>query len=331
MENPASRCPAALYMGMDGLDVTPGHDLLRQHGIDILELSTDLTEDDLARTVALMVGYDPVDADLLERLPNLRVLATHSAGVDMVDVDAVRARDLWLANLPAGATDEVAVHALAMALALLRQLPAYDRAVRDGDWTASEVRMPRVPQELVVGVVGMGRIGQAMTSLCAGVFARVIGYDPTLPDELWPDGVERLATVEELLERSDCVSLHLPLNEDTRHLIDERRLALVPADAVVVNVARGELVDETALRAALGSGHLLGAGCDVLTNEPPESQDPIVTTPGVLVTPHVAYLSKSSLRRYAAIPAANVVAVLEQGCPLHAVVRPSSVEASTAP
>ena len=298
-ESPAAHSPArpaALYLDVDGLDVSPGRALLRAHGVDALDAADEPISSDLERVVALLIGYDPVGPEWLDRLPALRLIATHSAGYDMVDVEAVRARGLWLANLPAAATREVAVHALAMALALIRRLPAYDADVRQGRWTHPPGPLPRVPDEMTCGVLGMGRIGREFAALARPLFGRLVGYDPVLPGEQWPVGVERVDSVEALLAASDCLSLHVPLSPQTRGLLDARRLALMPPGAVVVNVSRGALIDEVALLDALRDGRLAGAACDVLAHEPPprgrpdarRAGRPAVTARGLPVAGFVA-------------------------------------------
>jgi D-3-phosphoglycerate dehydrogenase len=304
------------------LDIGPARVLLREAGLEVLDRTDHPQEEQLARVVALLVGYEQVGADLLDRLPALRIVATHSVGVDMVDVGAVRARGLWLANLPEAATEEVAVHALSMALALVRRLPAYDRDVRESRWLNPAAPLPRVPGDLTMGIVGMGRIGQALARMSQALFGHTVGYDPHLPDPLWPVGTERVPSVADLFARCDCVSLHLPLSAETHHLVDAELLGLMPDRALLINTARGGLVDETALLTALDERRLEGAACDVLSSEPPMPDHPLLHDSRVLLSPHVAYLSTGSLRRYAELPARNVVALLTDGAPLSSVVTP---------
>lgn len=323
--------PAVLYLPMHGLDVSAGEELLRDRGVTVLHVEQEPAAADLRAVVALLAGYDEVRAPLLDRLPALRLVATHSAGHEMVDAEEVARRGLWLANLPDGATGEVASHALAMALALVRRLPHYDRVVRSGGWDDQAPPLPRVPAELTCAVLGLGRIGRAFAAMAGGLFARVVGHDPALPPAAWPPGVERYDELDAVLGVADCVSLHLPLTGDTRHLLDSRRLGLLPAGAVVVNVSRGGLVDTDALVAALRSGHLGGAACDVLPTEPPLPTDPVLACEELLLSPHVGYLSAAALRRYAETPALNVLSLLDTGRPLTPVVTPPAAGGSTAP
>jgi phosphoglycerate dehydrogenase-like enzyme len=317
MREPA---PIALYLPMDGLDVSAGQALLGAAGVRAVALAAGepLPDEETASHVAaLMVGYSHVGEDLLRQLPALRVIATHSAGYDMVDLDAARRRGLWVCNLPDGATEEVAVHALAMALAVLRRLPGFDHLVRAGDWASiGAVGTPRRLSSLTCGVVGLGRIGRRFAGLACALFGRTVGFDPGVSAGLWPAAVERCDQLDELLRLCDCVSLHLPLTAQTRRIIDARRLGLLPPGAVIVNVARGELIDEAALVAALRAGRLGGAACDVLQEEPPAPDADVLDAPGLLLSPHVAYLSRESLRDYAEKPARNVIALLRTGRPV---------------
>ncbi len=318
---PAPAAPCALYLDVEGLDTGPGERLLQEHGIQVVHEAASLSAETLARVVVLLVGYGRVDDQWFSRLPALRLVSTHSVGVDMVDIEAARRRGLWVANVGAGATEEVAVHALAMALAVIRRLKAFDSDVRAGRWDSGALPPPRVPDEMTCGVVGMGRIGRRFAELAVPLFGQVLGYDPLVADEAWPTHVSRV-DFDELLQGSDCVSLHLPLTEETAGKLGESAIALMPRGAVLVNVSRGPLVDEVALVAALQSGQLSAAALDVLAHEPPAKDDAVLWEHGILLSPHVGYLSPGSLRRYAEIPAQNVIAMLETGAPLSAVVTP---------
>ena len=269
-----------------------------------------------AGAVALLIGYARVDKAMIDALPELRLVATQSVGFDMVDVEASAARGIWVTNVPSAATEEVASHALAMTLSLLRGLPLLDRDVRDGVWDGTRHRLRRL-SEVTVGVVGLGRIGRRYAAQIAPLVRRVVGHDPIATEA----DVE-LLELDRLLRVSDVVSLHLPLTADTHHLLDERRLALLPDGAALINVSRGALVDPEALLRHLDSGHLCGAALDVLVQEPPTDDDPLVHHPRTLLSPHAAYLSAASARDYVVHQAANVVALHENGRPLTPVVTP---------
>ncbi|WP_347351147.1 C-terminal binding protein [Intrasporangium sp.] len=305
----------AIYFPVEGLDVGPGEDLLRRAGVTVHHLDEPSLGPDAPRdAVALLVGYDPVGAAVMDELPQLRIIATHSDGYDMVDLEAARERGIWVAHLPDSACEEVAVHALTLTLSVLRRVGDWQRRVREGLWVEDDSIRLRRPSTLTCGVVGLGRIGGRYARLAAPIFGRTLGCDPYLPADRWPAGVAAV-DVQTLFSQCDVVSLHVPLTDETRLLASGPRLESLPRGAVLVNVSRGELVDEAALLAALDSGRISGAGLDVLVDEPPAADNPLAAHRRVVLTPHIAYLSQESLARYAAEPAANVVALLEHGRP----------------
>src|SRR4051794_35776126 len=291
--------PRAVYADVVEVDPAPGVRLLEDAGFAVTVLDTS----DLERIAAgardaeaLLIGYTRVDAALLGRLPNLRIVATQSVGYDMVDLDAAAARGVWVSNVPAAATEEVAVHALAMCLSLLRGLPRLDRAVRAGRWDAAEVTLRR-PSATTLGILGLGRIGRRLADAAGAVFGRVVGHDPAVAEAAWPTGVERLALAD-LLAEADVLSLHVPLTAETERIIDRRALARMRPGALLVNVSRGGLVDPGALLEALDAGHIAGAGLDVLDAEPPDPADPLLRHPRTLITPHAAYYSDRAAEAY---------------------------------
>ncbi|MFJ9082799.1 C-terminal binding protein [Streptomyces sp. NPDC102384] len=274
---------------------------------------------------ALIVGYARVDADLLDRAPEVRMIATMSAGYDMVDVAEVERRGLWLANLPHSATEDVAVHALAQALALTRRLPQADAVVRSGGWSTELHEVPRRASELTLGLVGMGRIARTLARLAAPLFGQVAAHDPRATN--WPEGVERL-DLDTLVERADVLSLHVPSTPQTRGMVDADLLARMRPGSVLVNVSRGDLVAPDALLAALDGGHLAGAALDVFPVEPPAPDGRLRSHPRLLLSPHSAFLSDASLRAYVTEPARNVIAWQATGRPHTPVVDPTPRNAS---
>jgi phosphoglycerate dehydrogenase-like enzyme len=318
----AVRAPLAVYTDVVGVDPAPGVALLEEAGFAVRVLATDdpaRIAGEAAETVALLIGgYTPVSAELMAALPRLRMVATMSVGFDMVDVHAARARGIWVANVPAAATEEVAVHAFAMGLSLLRGSPFLYRAVREGRWDDVIEPLAR-PSAATLGILGLGRIGCRVASLAQAAYGRVIGHDPLLEERVWPVGVERVERGE-LLASADVISLHLPVTSETHHVIDASALARVRRGAFLVNVSRGALVEPGALLAALDTGRLGGAALDVLEVEPPEPHDPLVRHPRTLVTPHAAYYSGDAARAYVVEQARNVVAWRRDGRPLNVVV-----------
>jgi D-3-phosphoglycerate dehydrogenase len=319
----AAAAPLAVYT--DGVDVDPepGVRLLEDAGFAVRVLDTadpERIRREGSGAAALLIGYSPVDAALLAGLPELGIVATQSVGYDMVDVDAARRHGIWVSNVPAAATEEVAVHALAMVLSLQRGLPVLDRAVRDGRWDATELALRR-PSSTTLGILGLGRIGRRLAALARGVHGRVIGHDPAVAAAEWPAEVEPVA-LDALFEQADVLSLHLPLTERTARIIDRAALARMREGALLVNVSRGGLIDPAALLEALDSGRLGGAALDVLETEPPAAGDPLVRHPRVLVTPHAAYRSDEAARAYVVEQARNVIAWARDGRPRDAVAGP---------
>ncbi|WP_158865813.1 C-terminal binding protein [Leifsonia sp. AG29] len=325
--------PLAVYTDTDDIDPAPGIELLEAAGFDVVRLETRDADDIVAAAEgaeALMVGYAAVDADLIRRLPSLRIISMLSMGYDNVDVEAATAAGVWVANLVGAATDEVAAHALGLALAA-RSIDRAARGTRDGGWGLPHA--PKATTESTVGVLGLGRIGRRFAGFAAPLFGEVIGTDPMLPDDeqarggLAAAGIRRVG-LDELLAESDVLSLHLPLSDETAQLVDADFLAAMRPGSVLVNVSRGGLIDEEALLAALDSGHLSGAGLDVVAAEPPALDHPFRSHPHVVLTPHVAYLSSRTGRAYATGQARNVIALFTDGAPLTPVNRPAAVPAA---
>lgn len=314
-----SEKPLALYTDIVDTDPTPGIALLETAGYRV-EVAHSADPDVIAElgkeAIALLIGYSPVTQELLDRLPKLQIVATQSVGVDMVDLQACADRQVTVTNVPAAATEEVATHALAFALALVRGLPEFDRATKKGEWNGAASTNLARPSTLTVGVLGLGRIGRSFADLARPIFGNIIGYDPA---DFETPGITR-ASLEEVLRSSDVLSLHLPLNEDTRYLLNRERLAMLPQGARVINVARGGLIDPEALADALDEGVVACAALDVFEVEPPASNDRLLLHERVLATPHAAYLSPHSALDYVTQQAEEVVAWLREGRALHPVV-----------
>lgn len=268
---------------------------------------------------AALVQYAPITAAVFEARPQLRLLSRYGVGVDSVDTEAAREHGVWVCNVPDYGTTEVALHAVAMLLAVLRNLAGHDREVRAGRWDYHLGGELRRPDSLTLGVVGLGRIGRMTAQRAAPWFGAVVGYDPHLPDSVWPEGFERV-DLPDLFARSSAVTLHLPLTDATRGLVGFDLLERMPTGSYVVNTSRGGLVDLDALYEALQSGRLAGAALDVLPQEPPPMDHPLLRHPRALITPHVAWYSEEAeveLRRKAA---QNIVDWARTGRPTYAVV-----------
>jgi phosphoglycerate dehydrogenase-like enzyme len=276
-----------------------------------------IADDDWRRADALIVYYGvPIDRQLVDRLDSCRVLVRAGVGYDHIDIAACAARGIPVCNVPDYGTTEVADHAIALMLGLARGLVSYHaRLLADphAGWHWSGAPLVRRLRGATFGVVGLGRIGTAAARRARALDMEVCFYDPYLPDgvELAP-GYRRCDSLVALLAASDVVSLHCPLTEDNRNMIDEAALGAIRPGALLINTARGGLVDLGALEAALRDGRLGGAALDVLPQEPPDPEHPLVEAfrrrePGLdgrlLLTPHVAWFSpagRADLRRKSA-------------------------------
>jgi len=264
------------------------------------------TEDDVIAAAkgfdGLLTQYAPMTAKVFAARPEVRIVSRLGAGFDTVNVADARKHGVWVANSPDYGVNEVASHALAMALALVRHLPFYDRDVRASSWHYTSTGTLRRPSDLAVGVLGFGRIGKRLAQLCQPCFKSVLACDPYLEDEAFPAYVRRVDRAA-LFRESDIVSLHVPLNDETKGIANAAALALMKRGSWLVNTARGAVADVDAVLAALDSGQLDGAALDVLPVEPPPAGHRVLSHPRVLVTPHAAFYSaeaESELRRKAA-------------------------------
>ena len=299
--------------------------MFREAGFDAL-VAQCRTEDEVIAAgkgcQGLLVQYAPVTAKVLDARPEIRIASRYGAGFDTVDTDAARARGVWVANSPDYGVGEVATHALAMALSLVRHLPAFDRDVRAGRWHYSSTGLVKRGSQLTLGILGLGRIGTRMAQISRACFGNVLACDPYLADAAFPDFVRRVDQ-NTLFRESDVLSLHVPLNDETRHIVNARTLALMKRGAFLVNTARGGVVDLDALLAALDAGCLEAAGLDVLPKEPMPPDHPILRHSRVLLSPHAAFYSEEGaieLRRKAA---QNLIDWARAGRPTYVVVEGS--------
>jgi glyoxylate reductase len=244
---------------------------------------------------------DPVDAELMDAAPKLRAISNYAVGVDNVDVDAATARGIPVGNTPGVLTESTADLALALMLGIARRLAEGEAFVRSGSWTTWEpgLMLGRDLHGATVGVVGYGRIGQAVGRRAEGFGCEVISTARS-------GGVP----LEELLERSDFVTLHVPLTPETRGLIDDEALARMKPTAYLVNTARGPVVDTDALARALHAGEIAGAALDVTDPEPLPGDHPLLEAPNLLVVPHVGSATHATRGRMADIAVENLLAGL---------------------
>lgn len=263
---------------------------------------------------AAILGLDDCDASVLRRCPRLRVVSRYGVGLDSVDLEAARELGIAVTNTPGANTVAVAELAFALILALARNVPDAVSSARSGAWTR------RRGWELsgrTLGIVGYGQIGRAVAVRAAAFGMRVVASDPYAPPG---DGTPAL-DLPELLAQSDVVTLHLGLSEQTRHLIDREALARMKPGAVLINTARGGLVDEDALADALRESRLSGAAADAFEREP-ASESPLVSLANFLPTPHMGAATAEATARMGVMAAQNALDVLAGRLPEHAAVPP---------
>jgi D-3-phosphoglycerate dehydrogenase / 2-oxoglutarate reductase len=303
-------------------DVELERRVLEDAGLDLVTAQCRSEEDviEAAREVsALLTQYAKITARVMAELPELRMVGRYGVGYDIVDVEAARERGVWVANVPDYGTEEVAVHALSLALSLLRHLPLYDRDVKAGRWHSTSTGPLYRLKNSTLGVVGLGRIGGTFARRASPWFGRTLGCDPYLEEDAWPESVER-ASLEEVFSESLLVSLHPPLTDETRGFIDRNLLEQMPDGSYLVNTARGGLVVMDDVLWALEEGPLAGAGLDVLPQEPPPQDHPLLSNPNVILTPHAAFYSVEAEQEVRRKAAQNVVAWAREGRPLYPVV-----------
>ncbi|MCC6510124.1 MAG: C-terminal binding protein [Pirellulaceae bacterium] len=276
--------------------------------------------DEICDADALIVWHNtPITAAGLRRLRSCKALIRNGVGYDSVDIDAARQLGIPVCNVPDYGTEEVADHAIALALALCRQLFPLDAEAKSLGWVIRVQPKLRRLRELVFGVIGLGRIGTATALRAKALGFQVCFYDPYLPNGVDKAiGIARAKSLSDLLVKADVLSIHCPLNEETRHMIDEVELALMKPTAFVVNTARGAVIKKTAILKALRNGRLAGAGLDVVEDEPLKTSDE-AATPNLIVTCHAAFCSVES-KNEMRVTSARIALAAVAGLPLENVV-----------
>jgi D-3-phosphoglycerate dehydrogenase / 2-oxoglutarate reductase len=293
-------------------------------GVELLRSKFEVDVDGDAPLEEVIAGYDAIvirsatklTAELIARGERLRVIGRAGVGVDNVDVDAATRRGIVVANAPESNVVSAAEHTIGLLLALARNIPQAHAALVDGRWERSRWGGVELADK-TLGVLGFGRIGRQVARRALGLQMKVVAYDPFVSAERFRElGVEA-ATFAEVLERAEFLTLHLPLTDDTRRAIDGDTIAHMRDGVRIVNAARGELIDDDALVAALESGKVAGAAIDVFSQEPYEG--PLLSAPNVVVTPHLAASTEEAQDRAGVIVAEQVVAALEGGLVTNAV------------
>jgi len=299
-----------------------GVELLRQPGWNVVLTTKDTLVGELADADALIVrSATKVDADLVERASRLRVVGRAGVGVDNIDLDAATRRGVLVMSTPGGNAVSVAEHTFALLLALARQVPRLDAAIRAGRWEKSSAAGTELRGK-TLGLIGLGRIGSEVARRARAFEMRVLAFDPYISEAAAREAEVELAPLERLLAESDFVSLHAALSPATQNMINSATLAQMKRGARLINAARGELMEEAALAGALKSGHLAGAAVDVFVEEPPKNS-PLVGLPNVIATPHVAGSTEEAQEEVGTLIAQQVRDFLADGIIRNAVNLPA--------
>ncbi len=295
-------------------------EVFRTSGLDIELVRLQAhTSDELFPTVVdadgLLVQWVKITPQVMQQLTRCKVISRYGIGVDMVDLPAATPHGILVCNVPDYCIEEVSTHTLAFILALNRHTLIHNAHVHGGKWGGAPGGTPSRLAGQVLGIVGLGNIGREVARKASGLGLKLLGVDPYLaPERARALGVE-LVGLEELLHRSDYVTLHCPLTDETRHLISQAQLALMKPSAYLINMARGPVVDQPALVQALTAGTIRGAALDVLEQEPPAPDDPLLKLENVIITPHVASWTAEALVQLRRDTARNVVTVLKGELP----------------
>lgn len=276
----------------------PHQEIFKNAGfeVQVAPRSVDLWQEEnlinlLADCHAVLAGSEPYTQNVIESLPKLRVITRTGVGFDAIDLPACDKARVVVTTTPGVNHHSVAEHTLAFLLGIARGFPDNDRRVRENRW--QRIARPRVMGR-TLGIVGLGRIGRAVAWRAAGLGMKVIAYEPYPDKEFLQQWRIELVEFDDLLKQSDYVSLHLPMSAASKHLINAETLAMMKPGSVLINTARGALVDEAALYQALKSGHLRGAGLDVFEVEPLPASSPLLELDNVLLAGHLAGLDDES-------------------------------------
>lgn len=265
---------------------------------------------------AMLVVYASVGAEVIEALTRCKVIVRAGIGFNNVDIEAATRAGIMVANVPDYCLDEVADHTMALFLSVARKTCFLNKSVEQGRWDAISAKpIPRLRGK-TFGLIGCGAIGLEVAKRVSSFGMNVVGYDPFAPDEVFSrNDIDRIDSLDHFLASVDVVSLHVPLNGETQHIIDKESLRKMKDSSIVINSSRGGLIDECALYDAIKSGSIAGAGIDVLEKEPPEGMPPLAELDRVVMTPHAAFLSEDSVTELRRKAAQEIVRTLEEGYP----------------
>lgn len=305
---------------LDGHTANPGDlswDGLREYGK--LEVYDRTAQSELLSRAegaeVILTNKVIIDAKAMAALPCLRYIGVLATGYNVVDIAEAHRRGIVVTNIPAYSTMSVAQMVMAHLLNITNQVALHAESVRRGEWQQcpdfSYTKSPLIELDgLTLGIVGLGNTGSATARMAQAMGMQVMAVSSKTEEMLRPLGIRKASGYEQLFSEADAVSLHCPLTDETRHLVNRERLALMKSTAILINTGRGPLLDEQAVADALTEERLYAVGVDVLTEEPPRKGSPLISAPRCYITPHIAWASAAARRRLVSIATSNVAAFL---------------------
>jgi D-3-phosphoglycerate dehydrogenase len=278
------------------------------------------TEDELINVCrdadAVLLNQAPMTSRVIASLQKCKVISRYGIGYDNVDIKAAEEKNIWVTNVPGYCTEEVAEHALGMLLCCVRRIPFKDRGVREGKWNLNLIQPIRRMSGRTMGIIGFGSTGRAFWEKVQGFgFSRILINDTHVEKKLLPGMFGEAASFEKVISESDFISLHIPLKDSTRHLINQQTISLMKDGVIIINISRGPVIDESALIDALQSGKVSSAGLDVFEREPLSADNPLVSLDNVILSDHSAYYSEEAVSELKTQTAINAREVLEGKIP----------------
>jgi D-3-phosphoglycerate dehydrogenase / 2-oxoglutarate reductase len=312
------KTPRFLITDFQFPDITSERRIIENAGGDLVAFQCK-TERDVIEVAgdadALLVQWAPITRTVIDHLPNCKVIVRYGIGLDNIDLDAARDRGIAVRNIPDYCIEEVADHTFSLALALARQLLQIDRQVREGTWSIVPPRPMPALRESTFVTIGHGRIARAVLHRARGFGFRLAACDPYLPPGVdFPSDVTRV-DFEDALQVADILSLHVPLTRETRYIIEPQTLTMMKPTSLLINTARGALIDTMGLARALDEGVIAGAGLDVFEAEPLPAEHPLRTCRNALLTSHVSWYSQLSGPTLQRLAAEEAVRSLRQASP----------------
>lgn len=283
-----------------------GHEVITMETREESELREKMKDAD-----GMLVRILPITRELMEQAPNLKILSKHGVGVDNFDLEAAKELGIWVTTAPEANSLSVAEHAFSLMVALAKNLPGVSKAYKEIGFAAKNYQEGTEISGKTLGIIGCGRIGKRVVPFARGFGMKVLVYDPYITEV--PEGAELVTDRDRIFKESDFVTLHCPLNEETRHSVSTKEFSMMKPTAIFANCARGPIVDEPALIEALQKGEIAAAGLDVTETEPLDPASPLFAMPNVIVTPHYAPTTRESATRVASIAAENIINFFESG------------------